>query len=64
MASAMSFGDANAGFQAGIIHGSVNTAFHLPPGRLPEVLGFELMLRVACLRAIRDPTTPVDRDSV
>ncbi|KAF2022695.1 hypothetical protein EK21DRAFT_40181, partial [Setomelanomma holmii] len=33
--SAITFGDANAGFQAGIINGPVNTAFHLPPER-PE----------------------------
>jgi len=64
MADAISFGDANAGFQAGTIHGLVNTAFHLPPGRLLEVLGFELVLIVACLRAVRDPTTPVDRDPI
>jgi hypothetical protein len=31
MSSAISFGDANRGFQAGIIHGPVNT-FQLPPG--------------------------------
>ncbi|KAI4086755.1 MAG: hypothetical protein LQ339_009001 [Xanthoria mediterranea] len=37
MASAISFGEANSGFQAGIIHGSVNTQFHhyAPPER-PE----------------------------
>lgn len=35
MTSAISFGDANAGFQAGIIHGPVNTTFHVPPER-PE----------------------------
>ncbi|KAI2483738.1 TPR-12 multi-domain protein [Pyrenophora tritici-repentis] len=33
MGSAISFGDANAGFQAGIVHSSVNTVFHLPPER-------------------------------
>ncbi|KAF2022747.1 putative kinesin [Setomelanomma holmii] len=33
MSSAISFGDANTGFQAGIVHGPVNTAFHLPPER-------------------------------
>ncbi|KAF2022622.1 hypothetical protein EK21DRAFT_119566 [Setomelanomma holmii] len=33
MSSAISFGDANAGFQAGIVNGPVNTAFHLPPER-------------------------------
>jgi len=31
----IAFGDSNRGFQAGIIHGPVSTAFHLPPGRLP-----------------------------
>ncbi|KAH8723847.1 P-loop containing nucleoside triphosphate hydrolase protein [Phaeosphaeriaceae sp. PMI808] len=31
MASAITFGDANAGFQAGVVHGSVNTNFNLPP---------------------------------
>ncbi|OAG04890.1 uncharacterized protein CC84DRAFT_1165253 [Paraphaeosphaeria sporulosa] len=35
MASTFSFGDANAGFQAGIINGPVNNAFHLLPER-PE----------------------------
>ncbi|KAH8701324.1 hypothetical protein GQ44DRAFT_753515 [Phaeosphaeriaceae sp. PMI808] len=34
MSSAISFGDANAGFQAGIVNGPVNTTFHLPPERL------------------------------
>jgi hypothetical protein len=34
MGSAISFGDANAGFQAGIVNGPVNTAFHLPLGEL------------------------------
>ncbi|KAF4631476.1 hypothetical protein G7Y89_g6649 [Cudoniella acicularis] len=36
MASAISFGDTNSGFQAGIINGPVNTAFHqhAPPERL------------------------------
>jgi hypothetical protein len=33
MASAISFEDANAGFQAGIINGPVSAAFHLPPGK-------------------------------
>ncbi|KAF1935592.1 hypothetical protein EJ02DRAFT_471078 [Clathrospora elynae] len=33
MDSVISFGGANAGFQAGIINGPVNTAFHLPPER-------------------------------
>jgi hypothetical protein len=36
MSSAISFGDANRGFQAGIIHGSINTTFQLPPGTLRE----------------------------
>ncbi|KAH8726854.1 hypothetical protein GQ44DRAFT_704911 [Phaeosphaeriaceae sp. PMI808] len=35
MASAISFGDANRGFQAGIINGPVSTKFYLPPER-PE----------------------------
>ncbi|KAF2688898.1 TPR-like protein [Lentithecium fluviatile CBS 122367] len=35
MASTFSFGDANAGFQAGIVNGPVNTTFQLPPER-PE----------------------------
>ena len=36
MASAISFGDANSGFQAGIINGPVNTQFHqhASPGKL------------------------------
>jgi hypothetical protein len=34
MASAISFGDGNRGFQAGIINGPVHTNFHLPPGKL------------------------------
>ncbi|KAH8722859.1 P-loop containing nucleoside triphosphate hydrolase protein [Phaeosphaeriaceae sp. PMI808] len=34
MSSAISFGDANRGFQAGIIHGPVNTTFQLPLERL------------------------------
>ncbi|KAI9748637.1 MAG: hypothetical protein M1815_003096 [Lichina confinis] len=37
MASAISFGDAKSGFQAGIIHGSVNAEFRLPPGTLRKV---------------------------
>ena len=36
MSSTISFGDANVGFQAGIINGPVNTAFHLPSGKLRE----------------------------
>ncbi|KAF1941182.1 hypothetical protein EJ02DRAFT_348387, partial [Clathrospora elynae] len=35
MGFAISFGDANAGFQAGVVNGSVNTAFHLPPETPP-----------------------------
>ncbi|KAF2464493.1 putative kinesin [Lindgomyces ingoldianus] len=35
MAAAISFGDANSGFQAGIINGPVNAEFHLPYER-PE----------------------------
>ncbi|KAL5330958.1 hypothetical protein ACEPPN_000485 [Leptodophora sp. 'Broadleaf-Isolate-01'] len=34
MASAISFSDANAGFQAGIINGSANVVFNAPPERL------------------------------
>ncbi|KAF1828117.1 hypothetical protein BDW02DRAFT_283204, partial [Decorospora gaudefroyi] len=34
MASTVSFGDANAGFQVGIVNGPVSAAFHLPPERL------------------------------
>jgi len=34
MDSTVSFGDANTGFQAGIVNGPVNTTFHLPPGEL------------------------------
>jgi hypothetical protein len=34
MASVVSFGDTNAGFQAGVVNGPVNTTFHLPPGEL------------------------------
>jgi hypothetical protein len=38
MASAISFGDANSGFQAGTINGPVNTEFHhhAPPGELQK----------------------------
>jgi hypothetical protein len=38
MASAIHFGDANSGFQAGIINGPVNTEFHhhAPPGTLQK----------------------------
>ncbi|KAI1565478.1 hypothetical protein PtrEW13061_011916, partial [Pyrenophora tritici-repentis] len=35
MASTISFGNANAGFQAGIITGNVDAAFYLSPER-PE----------------------------
>ncbi|RII17521.1 hypothetical protein CUC08_Gglean002361 [Alternaria sp. MG1] len=35
MSSSISFGDANAGFQAGIIHGNVDATFHQAPER-PE----------------------------
>ncbi|KAF2822311.1 hypothetical protein CC86DRAFT_301169, partial [Ophiobolus disseminans] len=35
MSSAISFGDANAGFQADIVNGPVNTTFHLPPETPP-----------------------------
>ncbi|PVH91149.1 hypothetical protein DM02DRAFT_664297 [Periconia macrospinosa] len=34
MASTISFGNANAGFQAGVVNGPVNTTFQLPPERL------------------------------
>jgi hypothetical protein len=34
MDPSISFGDANAGFQAGIVNGPVNTTFHLPPSEL------------------------------
>jgi len=37
MASTISFGDGNRGFQAGIINGPVNNEFHLPPGKLPRI---------------------------
>lgn len=33
MASAISFGDGNSGFQAGIINGSVYTSLHPPAGK-------------------------------
>ncbi|RAR04073.1 TPR-like protein [Stemphylium lycopersici] len=33
MASTISFGDANAGFEAGIVNGPVSATFHLPPER-------------------------------
>jgi hypothetical protein len=36
MASAISFGDANAGFQVGIVNGPVSTTFHLPLGEFQE----------------------------
>jgi hypothetical protein len=29
---AVTFGNVNSGFQAGIINGAVNAEFHLPPG--------------------------------
>jgi len=38
MASTISFGDANAGFQAGIVNGPVSAAFYLPPGELRDCL--------------------------
>jgi hypothetical protein len=34
MASAISFDDANYGFQAGIVNGPVSATFQLPPGEL------------------------------
>jgi hypothetical protein len=34
MFSGVVFGDANTGFQAGIVNGPVNTTIHLPPGEL------------------------------
>jgi hypothetical protein len=34
MTSAISFGRANAGFQAGIINGSANVVFNAAPGKL------------------------------
>jgi hypothetical protein len=37
MASTISFGHANAGFQAGIINGSANVVFNAPPGKLQVV---------------------------
>jgi hypothetical protein len=36
MASTISFGDANAGFQAGTVNGPVSAAFYLPPGELRD----------------------------
>jgi hypothetical protein len=36
MASSISFAYANSGFQAGIINGPVNTAFHIPSGKLRD----------------------------
>ena len=33
MASAVTFGDANSGFQAGIINGPVNAQLHIPLGK-------------------------------
>lgn len=47
MTSTTSFGDANTGFQAGVIHGPVNTAFHLPPSKLREGPRSEEALTVA-----------------
>lgn len=39
MASTISFGDANSGLEAGVIHGSVNAEFHHhhPPGKLQRL---------------------------
>jgi hypothetical protein len=34
MASTISFGDANEGFQAGSVNGPVSATFYLPPGKL------------------------------
>jgi hypothetical protein len=34
MASTISFGDENSGFQAGIINGPVHAEFHLAQGKL------------------------------
>jgi len=34
MTSAISFGPANAGFQAGVINGSANVVFNAAPGKL------------------------------
>jgi hypothetical protein len=34
MSSSISFGDANAGFQAGIIRGNVDATFNQAPGEL------------------------------
>jgi hypothetical protein len=38
MGSAISFGNENAGFQAGIVNGPVNASFHLPCGELRDCL--------------------------
>jgi hypothetical protein len=38
MSSSISFGDANAGFQAVIINGNVDATFHQAPGELRNCL--------------------------
>jgi hypothetical protein len=45
MSSSIYFGDANAGFQAGIINGNVDATFHQAPGELRN-----------CPRAERGPS--------
>jgi hypothetical protein len=63
MASAISFGDANAGFQAGIINGSANVVFNAPPGKFCKQ-GSKLTGANDGPRTTRDPTEPVDCDTL
>ncbi|ORY05711.1 hypothetical protein BCR34DRAFT_43846 [Clohesyomyces aquaticus] len=39
MASATTFGNSNAGFQANVINGNVHAEFRLPPGRSRTIWG-------------------------
>ena len=64
MSSAISFGDANRGFQAGITHGPVNTTFRLPLGTSQEnpriyYTDSDQALMVAPPRTTGDSTTLV-----
>jgi len=60
MASAISFGDANAGFQAGIINGNVDATFNLPPGKLRDCPKVGIGVRASTNNspALERPETP------
>ncbi|PSN62774.1 hypothetical protein BS50DRAFT_612957 [Corynespora cassiicola Philippines] len=58
MASAMSFGDANAGFQAGVVNGSVSTTHVYSPARL------ETPPRPSCVIPFRRDPDFVDRGTL